>query len=414
MGIFSRKKVKAQDSLSTSGGGSVFVSGPSSAGTHVSEHTALQTAAVYACVRVIAETVASLPLHVYRYETNGAVPAPEHRLYRLLHLTPNPEMTAFTFRETLMSHLLLHGNAYAQIIRDGGGRVRALYPLLPYKMDVHRGDDGKLYYTYWRDYDESRPGEKSGGVALTSDDVLHIPALSKDGLVGMSPIALARNPIGLALATEKYGAGFFANSANPGGILEHPTALGDKAEQQIRDAWEALYKGNSGKVAVLAEGMTFKRVSIPPNEAQFLETRKFQISEIARIFRVPPHMIGDLEKSSFNNIEQQSLEFVKYTIDPWIVRLEQAMCVKLLSEAEQEKYYVKFNLDGLLRGDYESRMRGYQIGINAGFMSQNDVRRLEDLPLITTPGGDKYRLNSAMKDIDELQSEGDKNANTDG
>jgi HK97 family phage portal protein len=402
MGIFSRKKPKIEDRLSTSGGQSIFVSGPSSAGTHVSEHTALQTAAVYACIRVISETVASLPLHVYRRDPTGAVPAPEHRLYRLLHFAPNPEMTSFSFRETLLSHLLLHGNAYAQILRDNGGRVRALYPLLPYKMDVHRGNDGQIYYTYWRDYDESRPGQKGGGVALTRDDVLHIPGLSSDGMVGLSPIALARNAIGLSLATESYGAGFFSNSANPGGILEHPGALGDKAPDQIRDAWEALYKGNSGKVAVLAEGMTFKSVSIPPEQAQFLETRKFQLNEIARIFRVPPHMIGDLEKSSFSNIEQQSLEFVKYTISPWIVRLEQAMCLSLLTEAEQEKYYIKFNLDGLLRGEYESRMRGYQIGINAGFMSQNDVRKLEDWTLIPGPGGDTYRMNSAMQDIDVL------------
>jgi len=405
MGIFSRKKAKAEDRLSTSGGQSIFVSGPSSSGTHVSEHTALQTAAVYACVRVISETIASLPLHVYRYADNGAVPAPEHRLYRLLHLTPNPEMTTFTFRETLMSHLLLHGNAYTQILRDGGGRVTGLYPLLPYKMDVARGDDGQIYYTYWRDRDESRPGQKDGGVALRSEDVLHIPALSNDGLVGYSPIALARNPIGLAIATEKYGAGFFANSANPGGILECPAALPDDAEKQIRNAWEMLYRGNSGKVAVLAEGMSFKQVSVPPNDAQFLETRKFQLNEIARIFRVPPHMIGDLEKSSFNNIEQQSLEFVKYTIGPWIVRLEQAMCIALLTEAEQEKYYIKFNLDGLLRGEYESRMKGYMIGINAGFLSQNDVRRLEDMPLIPTPGGDRYRMNSAMQDIDSLMGD---------
>ena len=402
MGIFSRKKVKAEDRLSTSGGQSIFVSGPSSSGTYVSEHTALQTAAVYACVRVISETIASLPLHVLRYTDNGAVPAPEHRLYRLLHFSPGPEMTSFTMRETMMSHLLLYGNAYAQILRDNGGRIIRLYPLLPYKMDVNRGEDGELRYTYWRDYDEARPGQKKGGVALTSDDVLHISGLSNDGIVGYSPIAMARNAIGLSLATEQYGAGFFANSANPGGILEHPTALGDKAEQQIRDAWEMLYKGNSGKVAVLAEGMTFKRVSVPPNDAQFLETRKFQLNEIARIFRVPPHMIGDLEKSSFSNIEQQSLEFVKYTISPWIVRLEQAMCLALLSEKEQEKYFIKFNLDGLLRGEYESRMRGYQIGINSGFMCPNDIRKFEDMPLIPTPGGNIYRMNSAMQDIDTL------------
>jgi HK97 family phage portal protein len=288
MGIFTRKP-KVENSLSTSG--AIFWGGPSKAGVYVDEHTALQTAAVYSCVRVISETIASLPLHVYRYETNGAVIAPEHRLHRLLHTAPNPEMTSFTFRETLMKHLLLSGNAYAQIIRDGGGRVRQLYPLLPHKMDVSRGEDGQLRYTYWRNMDEARPGEKSGGVALTADDVLHIPGLSNDGLTGLSPIVLARNAIGMVIATEQYGAGFFANSANPGGILEHPSTL--KNPDKVREAWEMLYRGKSNKVAVLEDGMTFKSVSIPPEQAQFLETRKFQLNEIARMFRIPPHMIGE-------------------------------------------------------------------------------------------------------------------------
>ncbi|MDR2743934.1 MAG: phage portal protein [Desulfovibrio sp.] len=404
MSVFSRKKQKAENKLSTSGGQSFFIGSSSSAGTFVSENTAMQTAAVYACVRVISETIASLPLHVYRNETGGAVPAPEHRLYRLLHYAPSPEMTSFTFRETLMSHLLLYGNAYAQIIRDNGGRIIRLYPLLPYKMDVARGDDGELYYTYWRDRDEARPGQKDGGVALDNEDVLHFTGLSNDGLVGYSPIALARNTVGLAKATEEYGAGFFANSATPGGILECPGDTNKVTTETIRTAWEGLYKHNNGRVAVLSGGMKFSPVSIAPNDAQFLETRKFQLNEIARIFRVPPHMIGDLEKSSFSNIEQQSLEFVKYTISPWLVRLEQAMFLALLSEKEQEKYFIKFNLDGLLRGEYESRMRGYTMGINAGFMSPNDARRFEDWPLISPEkGGDDYHMNGAMKTLEALR-----------
>ena len=201
--------------------------------------------------------IASLPLHVYRNDDNGAVPAPEHRLYRLLHFAPNPEMTSFTFRETMMGHLLLYGNAYAQVMRDGGGRARALYPLPPYKMDVHRNDDGTVYYTYYRDRDESRPGQK-------------------DGMVGLSPVAMARNVIGLSLATEKYGANFFANSANPGGIIETTHALKDVAPDAIRKAWEALYKGNNNRVAILTDGMTFKKVSVTPEEAQFLEQWNYQ------------------------------------------------------------------------------------------------------------------------------------------
>ncbi|HOF42047.1 MAG TPA: phage portal protein [Candidatus Hydrogenedentes bacterium] len=395
MGIFSRfGKKKASDSLTTSR--SIFWGG-SSSGTYVNEMTAMQTAAVYACVRVISEAIGSLPLHVYRYEENGTRIIPEHHLYNLLHNAPNPEMTSFVFRETLMSHLLLFGNAYAQIIRDGGGRVLALYPLLPSKMDVSRGDNGKLYYTYWRDTDERHPGEKSGGIAFQREEVLHIPGLSYDGLVGYSPIALAKNAVGMAIATEDYGASFFANGANPGGILEHPQAIKNPAS--IRDAWEALYKGakNSGKVAVLEDGLKFHQVSIPPDQAQFLETRKFQLNEIARIFRIPPHMIGDLEKSSFSNIEQQSLEFVKYTLDPWVVRWEQSMHQALILPSEQSRVFIKFNLDGLLRGDYETRMKGYAVGIQNGFFSPNDVRKLEDMNLIPqSEGGDFYMVNGNM------------------
>jgi HK97 family phage portal protein len=322
MGIFSRKKAK--NALSTSGQG-IFWSAPSSAGPYVNEQKALQTAAVYACVRVISEAIALLPLHIYRYEADGTAIAPEHRLYELLHDSPNDEMSSFSFRETLMSHLLLYGNAYAQIVRDGGGRVLALYPLLPTKMDVFRNENGQLQYTYWRDMDERRGNEKSGGIALRREEVLHIPGLSFDGISGYSPIALAKNAIGMAMATEEYGAGFFANGANPGGLLEHAGTVNDPAK--LRSIWEALYKGanNAGRVAVLEDGLSFKPISIPPEQAQFLETRKFQLQEIARIFRVPLHMIGDLEKSSFSNIEQQSMEFVKYPLDPWVVRWEQAL-----------------------------------------------------------------------------------------
>ena len=407
MGIFSRKKAKVENSLSTSQ--SIFWGG-STSGTYVNETTAMQTAAVYSCVRVISEAIACLPLQIFRYEKNGSKIFPEHYLYNILHNAPNTEMTSFIFRETLMSHLLLWGNAYAQIIRDGGGRVRALYPLLPNKMDVSRDDNGQIYYTYWRDKDESRQREKSGGVVLAKEDVLHIPGLSYDGLVGYSPIALAKNAVGMVIATEDYGASFFANGANPGGILEHPGTITNPGK--IRDSWEAIYKGakNFGKVAVLEDGLKFHQISIPPEQAQFLETRKFQLNEIARIFRIPPHMIGDLEKSSFSNIEQQSLEFVKYTLDPWVVRLEQSMQQALILPSEKESIYIKFNVDGLLRGDYETRMKGYAIGIQNGFLSPNDIRRLENLNEISDEqGGNNYMVNGNMVKLADVGAAYDKN-----
>jgi HK97 family phage portal protein len=312
-------------------------------------------------------------------------------------------MTSFSLRETMMTHLLLWGNAYAQIIREHSGRIAALYPLMPDKIDVSRGQDGELFYTYWRSTDERSRREKDGMTILSKREVLHIPGLSFNGLVGLSPIALAKNTIGLAIATEEYGSGFFANGTNPGGILEHPATLKDPGA--IRASWESLYSGKAGshRLAVLEDGMKFHPISVPPEQAQFLETRRFQIDEIARIFRVPPHMIGDLEKSSFNNIEQQSMEFVTYTLQPWICRWEQTMLNNLLTEAEQEKYFIKFNLGGLLRGDYDTRMRGYVAGIQNGFMSPNDCRSLEDFNLIASPAGGRYMVNGNMVDIEDIR-----------
>ena len=372
------------------GGGWSFLFGGTTSGKVVNERTAMQTSAVYACVRILAESVAGLPLHVYERTANGSKSTkPSHPLYRLLHDEPNREMTSFVFRETLMSHLLLWGNAYAQIIRDGRGFPFAIYPLLPDRMTVDRNESGELVYTYQSD---------KGHIKLRRENVLHIPGLGFDGLIGYSPIAMAKNAVGLALATEDYGAAFFANGANPGGVLEHPGVIKPEQADRLRESWQSQFGGaNAHKVAVLEEGLKFHQMSIPPEQAQFLETRKFQTNEIARIFRVPPHMVGDLEKSSFSNIEQQSLEFVKYTLDPWVVRWEQSLQQALILPSEKATIFIKFNLDGLLRGDYQSRMQGYSTGIQNGFMSVNDVRGLEDMNLLTAEeGGDLHFVNGNM------------------
>ena len=398
MGIFNglfKSRDKPQNSI---GSGWSFLFGSTSSGKTVNERTAMQTTAVYACVRILAEAIAGLPLHVYRYRMDGGKERiPQHPLYYLLHNEPNPEMTSFVFRETLMSHLLLWGNAYAQIVRNGRGQAVALYPLLPSKMEVNRAANGELIYTYYRDYDENGLNPKGGYITLRKDDVLHIPGLGFDGLIGYSPIAMAKNAIGMSLATEEYGAAFFANGANPGGVLEHPGVIKDI--QRVKDSWNSAYQGstNAHRVAVLEEGMKFQAIGIPPEQAQFLETRKFQINEIARIFRVPPHMVGDLEKSSFSNIEQQSLEFVKYTLDPWVVRWEQSLQQSLILPSEKSSLFIKFNLDGLLRGDYQSRMNGYAVGRQNGWMSANDIRELEDMNRIPAEeGGDLYLVNGNM------------------
>jgi HK97 family phage portal protein len=386
----SRDKPSAANAVSSA---PVFYMGSSVSGKQVNERTAMQTTAVYACVRVIAETVASLPLHTYRAVSHGKERAADHPLYPILHSEPNAEMTSFVFRECLMTHLLLWGNAYAQIIRDGRGRVVGLYPLLPDRMTVDRDSRGRLTYTYLKD------GLPYG---LDPADILHIPGLGFDGIMGHSPIALARNAIGLNIAAEEYGGRFFANGANPSGILTTPGVIKDP--EKVRTAWHSAYSGNNAhKVAVLEEGLHYERISIPNNDAQFLETRKFQIEEICRIFQVPPHLVASLDRATFSNIESQSISFVVHTIRPWLVRWEQALDRALFSDKEKNEYFASFIVDGLLRGDYKSRMEGYAIAIQNGFMSPNDVRSLENLnPIPSVLGGDLYAMNGNMLQLKDI------------
>ena len=403
MGIFSgifRSRDAPKDR--TAGSAYAFFPGMSSSGKRVNERTAMQTSAVYACVRVISESVASLPLHVYRYNSDGGKEkAIEHPLYRLLHDEPNGEMTAYSFFEVALTHLLLWGNFYAQIIRNGKGEVLGLYPLMPDRMRVDRDENRHLYYEYTLSTDDPQTN-KNQTVILQPEDVLHIPGLSFDGLVGYSPIAMAKQSIGLSIAAEEFGSKFYANSAVPSGILEHPGILKDPAK--VRDSWMQTFGGsaNSNKVAVLEEGMKYTPISINPSEAQFLDTRKFQIVEICRIFRVPPHMIASLEGATYSNIEQQSLEYVQYTLRPWLTRLEQAMFRRLFTEEEKKQYFIRFNVEGLLRGDYQSRMNGYATARQNGWMSANDIRQLENLDRIPTElGGDLYIINGNMTKLED-------------
>lgn len=366
-----------------------FYYGTSNAGKSVNPQNAVQVSSVYACVRVIAETIASLPLAVYEDTNPGSQKAMEHQLYRLLHDEPNPEMTSFIWRETMLTHLLLYGNSYSQIIRTGKNGVVGLYPLLPDRMVVDRDSKGSLTYTYTTT--EGQPFK------LAPEDVLHIPGLGFDGIVGYSPIALEKNAIGLGIAAEEYGSRFFQNGARPSGILTHPNTVKDP--KRLRESWNSAYggSGNSGKVAILEESMTFTPISLPNNEAQFLETRKFQVEEICRIFRVPPHLIGNLEHATFSNIENQSIDFAVHTIRPWLVRIEQAMNRALFADSEKGHFYAQFNIDGLMRGDYKSRMEGYAIARQNGWMSANDIRALENLnPIPDDEGGSQYLVNGNM------------------
>lgn len=357
------------------------------AGVSVNESNALQVAAVYACVRVLAETLASLPLPLYRRGAGGQkTRAPDHYLYSLLHDAPNPELTSFEFRETMQGHLGLWGNAYSEIEIDGAGRARALWPLRPDKMSVSR-QNGALTY----EYRLPKPDASGRTVAiLPAERVLHIRGLGFDGIRGYSPIELTQQAIGLAMATEEFGARFFGNGARPGVVLAHPGHLSDEAYDRLKESWEQRHQGLSSahRVAILEEGITLTEVGIPPEAAQFLATRKFQVAEIARIFRVPPHMIQDLERATFSNIEHQSIDFVVHTIRPWLVRWEQAINMRLLLAAERRQYFAEFLVDGLLRGDTASRYSAYAVGRQNGWLSANDIRQMENMNGI--PGGDLY------------------------
>lgn len=403
MGIF-KGLFKSRDRPAKNLGSYKFYMGQSNSGKFVTERSAMQISAVYACVRVLSETVATLPLHLYEYKDDGGKEkALDHSLYTLLHDEPNSEMTSFIFRETLMTHLLLWGNAYAQIIRNGKGEVLGLYPLMPNKMTVERDQTTKeIYYTYYKSPDEFS-SNKNDAVILKPYDVLHIPGLSFDGLVGYSPIAMAKNAIGLSMSCEEYGAKFFENGASPSGILTHPGTIKDTSK--IRESWETMFSGseNSHRIAVLEEGLQYTPISISPSDSQFLETRQFQLEEIARIFRVPLHMIGDLSGATYSNIEQQSLEFVTYTLEPWLVRWEQSLSRALFSADEKKKYFFKFNVDGLLRGDYQSRTAGYATALQNGWMSVNDIRGLEQLNKIPAEeGGDLHMVNGNMLKLKDV------------
>lgn len=363
-----------------------------SSGVKVDEFTAMQMSAVNACVRILSETVASLPLRLYRRNGNSSPEKVEgHPLAECLYSAVNEEMTSFQFRESMMASVLLWGNAYARIIRNKQGQVKELWFLKSQYMVVDRDiHTGQITYTYTDDVTNET-------YTYAPRQIFHLRNAMLDGVKGISPIEQASGVIGLALAAEQYGAKFFGNGANPGGVLEHPGVVKDPTK--IRESWNAVYQGsaNAHKIAVLEEGMKYKAIGISPNAAQFLKTRKYQVEEICRIFRIPPHMVGDLDRATFSNIEHQSIQFVVHTVRPWLVRWEQAITRCLLNENERGVYYARFNVDGLLRGDYQSRMEGYGIGRQNGWLSANDIRELEDLPPIPEEqGGNEYFVNSGM------------------
>jgi HK97 family phage portal protein len=372
-----------------------------SAGVDVSPERALQVTTVFACVRILAETLASLPLHLYKRLSNDAKErAREHPLYSILHDLPNPEMTAFEFRETLMGHVATWGNGYSEIQLNKGGQVMELWPLRPDKMKIERRD-GELWYTY-----RLPKPDKFGRteVILRKEQLLHVHGLGFDGIQEYNPIRLARDAVGLAMATEGYGGRFFKNGASPGGVLEHPGTLSPEAHKNLRESWEEQHKGldRSSRLAILEEGMKYNQIGLPPETAQFLQTRKFQVSEIARFYRVPPHMVADLDRATFSNIEHQGLEFVMYTMMPWMVRWEQAIGRDLLGTAERRQYFAGFLVDALLRGDIKSRYEAYAVARQNGWMNADEIRARENLNPMPDGQGQIYLVPLNMVPADQV------------
>lgn len=352
-------------------------------GVNVNADTAMEAPTVYACVRVISETIASLPVHVYRKKADGSKErAYDHPLYRLLHDAPNRFMTRYEWMETKVAHVLLRGNAYDEIVTDNSGRITALQPLHPDRVMPFLAPNGDVSYRY-------SPPQGEAAILL-ANEVYHQPGGGFDGLKGQSLISLHRETVGLAIAAQEYASRFFGNNAIPKGGLELPSQISDEAEKKLLEAWDRKHRGldNAHRPAIFPPGMKWVSLGMTNEDAQYLETRKFQVAEIARIFRVPPHKIGDLEKATFSNIEHQAIEFVTDTILPWVTRIEQRLNATLLMENERDQYYIGFVIDGLLRGDIKSRYEAYAIGRQWGWLSANDIRSREDLSAID--GGEIY------------------------
>lgn len=365
--------------------------GDTAAGIAVSEATAMKLSTVWACVRVVAETLGSLPLNVYQRQDNGGKKlAYDHPLQRSLHDTPNEFQTSMVFREQLQAHVMTWGNAYAAIERNGAGDAVGLVPMLPDRTTRKVNQSGRGIY-------ETQTA--GGAFRLPADDVIHLPGLTFDGVTGYSVIAHHRETLALAVATREYGSRFFKNDARPGVIVSHPGRLTKQAQENLVNSVEEKTKGlgNKHSTLYLEEGVKVTEVGIPPEDAQFLQTRDFQRTEIAGIFRVPPHMVGDLARATFSNIEHQSIDFVRNTMRPWCVRWEQEFNRKLFEPGD--RHFVEFNLDGLLRGDIKSRYEAYTKAIQNGVMSRNEVRRLENLE--PYDGGDEMLVPLNMRGADD-------------
>ncbi|UTJ05398.1 phage portal protein [Arcobacter roscoffensis] len=358
----------------------IFSSNKTESGESITKQNAMQISTVFSCIRVLSEGISSLPLHLYKQEGENIEKARIHPLYNILQSEPNTENTAITFWEMSIMHLCLYGNFYAQIIRNRLGHVTRLIPFIPNNVTKWRVEDGTIFYTY-------QINGKT--IHFEQNEIFEVMGMSLDGFTGLSPISYQVETLGLAKSSEKHGARFFKNDATPNFALEHPATLKNDAYERLKKDWIISQGGKNKHVpAILEGGMKIATMSVSNRDSQYLETRQFQKSEICGIFRVPPHLIADLSKSSFNNIQEQSQELVKYTYQPYIIRIEQSINKQLLTKSEKQKYYAKFNVEGLLRGDVKTRYEAYNVARNGGWMNANEIRAKEEMNPI--PGGEKY------------------------
>jgi len=401
MTVFERFRhwVKRTLTLSDPALRNLFQDAQTHAGVNLNEHTALNLAAVWAAVRVISEDTATIPLPLYRrLDGGGKERAMDRKLYRLLHDQPNAEMTAVNFREALTAHVLVWGNAYAEIERNGLNEPLALWPLPPNRVIPERAArTNELIYRIKRD--------DGTDVILMPNDILHVPGLSFDGIKGYSVIQKARESLGVAAAAEQYAATFFGKGGRPGIVLEHPKGLSQEASDRIKADWKRLFGGPeaSNEIAVLEEGMTLHDFGIPQRDMQFLDQRKFSVTEIARWFRIPPHKIMDLERATFSNIEHQAIDYVVSTLRPWLVRWEQELNRKLIPGLERNRFFFEHLIDGLLRGDALTRAQSLQVQFQNGALNPDEWRELENRNPLPNGQGKTYFVQGAMQTIEEAK-----------
>lgn len=379
-----------------------YFGAPTYAGKTVTEQTAMQITAVWGCVRVLAETAGGLPVAVYEKDKSGNAHKVDHDLSRLFVSAPNADMSRVEFVESIVANIALGGNGYSMIERNGPGMVTSLYPF-PGKVQPKRKDDGTIYY---------RMEDRGKWEDVPREKVWHVKGFGTNGLVGLSPIGYARQALGMALAAEEFQARFFGQGANPSWLISFPTWLTREqratARENVRNLWQGT--DNAHTAAILEGGMTATPATMPLEDAQFLQLRGFTIQEICRLYRVPPHMVMDLSRSTNNNIEHQGTEFVMFSAAPYLTRIEAAFSRWLLPPGERERFFLRFNVDGLMRATAAVRAAFYASAIQNGWLSRNEVRALENRNRVELEGMDSYTAQSNLLPVDALADDARRNA----